>query len=181
MSIGAQITAATDRAKERRAAAGAKQAKRKEVRTTRKEYGEKKRTAAKAIRKGDLKGRERRLALRSNRVFHRVDKEGKPGGFPAFGKLAAKVTGRKTKRDERQKARAERKAARPGAAKRAERKATRVTAKADRQSTQTTKRQLKDSWKDKRKTVSKADRSFHKAAAKQKQMKEWEYYNKYVK
>jgi hypothetical protein len=49
------------------------------------------------------------------------------------------------------------------------------------QSKQITKFQLKDSWKAKRKTVSKADRSFHKAASKQKQMKEWEYYDKYVK
>jgi hypothetical protein len=62
-----------------------------------------------------------------------------------------------------------------------DRKTNRVTLKTDRQSAKITKLQLKDSWKAQRKTVSKADRSFHTMAAKQKQMKEWEYYDKYVK
>jgi hypothetical protein len=55
------------------------------------------------------------------------------------------------------------------------------TADFAKQSKQITKFQLKDSWKSKRKTVSKADRTFHKHAAKQKQMKVWDYYDKYVK
>jgi len=61
------------------------------------------------------------------------------------------------------------------------RKAARTERKASKQSAKITKRQLKDAWKARRKTVSVADRSFHKSAAKQKQMKEWEYYDKYVK
>jgi hypothetical protein len=168
MSVGAQITAATDRAKERRAAAVAKKAKRKDVRATRKEHGAQKRTAAKAIRQGELKGKARQSALGANRVFHKVDKEGKPGGFTAFGKYTAKVGAKNKKREERKTARADRKTART--AKRAESKTAHTTRKAQR-----------DAWKDKKNSVSKTDRSFHTMAAKQKQMKEWEYYDKYVK
>jgi short subunit dehydrogenase-like uncharacterized protein len=78
--------------------------KRKATRTLRKEYGKKKREGAKKIREGDLKGKNRRVALGANRVFHKVDKEGKVGGFAAFGKYAGKLTARVRKRNERKAA-----------------------------------------------------------------------------
>jgi hypothetical protein len=119
MGLGEFIKAATERQKEKRAAQVAKQAKRKEVQATRKEMGEKKRTRAKEIRK-ELKGKERRAHLGANRVFHKVDKEGKPGGMLAFSKYSAKVGAQNKKREDRKKARADRKAARSSATRRAD-------------------------------------------------------------
>jgi hypothetical protein len=128
MGIGEFIKAATERQKEKRT-------KRKEVRATRKKYGKQGREAAKKVRQGDLKGKDRRHALAASRVFHKVDNKGQVGGFAAFGKYSAKVVTKNKKREDRQEKRDLRKAKRqkvhaaipgkPAADRMAERKARR--------------------------------------------------------
>jgi hypothetical protein len=102
---------------------------------------------------------------RQNKDLTKVQKRGligasramHKGGMAGVGKYSQKMTARKKKRDDRKAARTARKAAK------------------------VTRKEQRTSWKEKRGTVSKADRSFHQMAAKQKQMKEYEYYNQYVK
>jgi hypothetical protein len=131
MSIGTAIQAATERSKARRAAAlaartkrASKRTERKEIRGKRKEGRKKSRAAVKEIRSKDKPGAARRGLVLATKAFHKVDKEGKPGGYKAFGKFTgskrAKRIGeavkrqkaRREAREDRQKARKERIAAR---------------------------------------------------------------------
>jgi hypothetical protein len=121
----AKRSAAAKKAKEailkKNAARKEKKTARKERRSLKKEYRVKGRTAAKKIRAESEPGKERRVKLGASKAFHKVDKEGKVGGFAAFGKYAAKVTTQHRKREDRKKVRVDRKAER--AARRADRKA----------------------------------------------------------
>ena len=105
--------------KARRTAQEAKRTKRKETQAKKKEWRKKSREGAKKIRSEHKAGSEGRKAmLRANRDFHKTDKEGKPGGYPAVFSSARKprekaerVAARKAKAAARKKARADKRAA----------------------------------------------------------------------
>jgi hypothetical protein len=83
----------------------AKKAK-KEIRGKRKEGRQKSRAAVKEIRSKGKPGAARRGLVLATKAFHKVDKEGKKGGYKAFGKFTgSKRAKRIGERVKRQKAR----------------------------------------------------------------------------
>lgn len=141
-----------------------KHTERQRVQGIRKEYRAKHRTARKSIRQDkDLSRSERKFKLGASKAYHKVNRQGVPGGFIAFGKYHQKQIARTKKRADRK-------------ALKTEKRASRVAAR-ERRKTLTSEMKTKQGLS----TSTKANKQFWLINAKNRGMKLNEYYDKYVK
>ena len=89
-SFGAAAAAAKEAIMKTRAERAEKKESRKERRSLKKTARKDKRAALKKVRQGPGTRKEKKKLKGATRAFHSTDKDGKKGGFAAFGKFAGR-------------------------------------------------------------------------------------------